>query len=138
MKWEDWKPTFINYLWSIPGRDGIPLKYICREKDEEDDTPNADFIDAYVSMAPLEGQSYAINTAQVHTFLVNFVSGNYTAEAKIQGLIRSNDSRAAFKRSFDHYEAIGTHAIDIRDADKVIKNLFYSEEKPPHMWWSEF
>ena len=25
-KWEDWKPTFLNYLRSIPGRDDIPLK----------------------------------------------------------------------------------------------------------------
>ena len=33
-KWEDWKPTFLNYLRSIPGRDGIPLKYVCRDKDE--------------------------------------------------------------------------------------------------------
>ena len=31
VKWEDWKPTFLNYLRSIPGRDGIPLKYVCRD-----------------------------------------------------------------------------------------------------------
>jgi hypothetical protein len=35
-KWEDWKPTFLNYLRSIPGRDGVPLKFICRAKDEAD------------------------------------------------------------------------------------------------------
>ena len=29
-KWNDWAPTFLNYLRSIPGRDGVPLKYICR------------------------------------------------------------------------------------------------------------
>jgi hypothetical protein len=34
MKWEDWKPTFLNYIRAIPGRDGVPLKYICREKDD--------------------------------------------------------------------------------------------------------
>ena len=28
--WEDWKRTFLNYLRSIPGRDDIPLKYICQ------------------------------------------------------------------------------------------------------------
>jgi hypothetical protein len=43
-KWEDWKPTFLNYLRSIPGRDGIPLKFICREKDEADvNAVNEDF-----------------------------------------------------------------------------------------------
>ena len=25
-KWEDWRPTFINYLHTTPGRDGVPLK----------------------------------------------------------------------------------------------------------------
>ena len=39
-KWEDWKPTFLNYLCSIPGRDGIPLKEICREKDKADGNTN--------------------------------------------------------------------------------------------------
>ncbi|KAI2511632.1 hypothetical protein MHU86_2698 [Fragilaria crotonensis] len=89
-------------------------------------------------MAPLEGDSYAIDTVQVHTFLVNFVSGNDTAEAKIQGLPRPNDGRDAFKRLVEHYEGVGIHAIDIREADEVIKSLFYAGEKPPHMWWSEF
>ncbi|KAI2500086.1 Reverse transcriptase (RNA-dependent DNA polymerase) [Fragilaria crotonensis] len=75
---------------------------------------------------------------QVHTFLVNFVAGNDTAEAKIQGLQRTNDGREAYKRLVDHYEGVGIHAFDIREADEVIKSLFYSGERPPHMWWSEF
>ena len=137
-KWEDWKPTFLNYIRTMPGRDGVPLKYICRENDEPDDTPHDDFLDDYVDMAHLEGNSFAIDTMQVHTFLVNFVSGNDTAEAKIQGLSRPNDGREAFKRLIEHYEGVGIHAIDICEADEVIKNLFYAGEKPPHMWWSEF
>jgi len=138
-KWEDWKPTFLNYLRSIPGRDGIPLKYICREKDEADvDVVNEDFLDDYVASAPLEGNSYAIDTVQVHTFLLNFVTGNDTAEAKIQGLSRVNDGREAFQRLTEHYEGVGIHAVDIREADEVLKTLFYAGEKPPHMWWSEF
>ena len=90
-------------------------------------------------MAPLNGDAYAIDTVQVHTFLVNFVAGNDTAEAKIQGLAKPNDGREAFRRLVEHYEeGVGIHAVDIREADEVIKNLFYAGEKPPHMWWSEF
>ena len=137
-KWEDWKPTFLDYIRSISGRDGVPLKYICRTNDDADPTPHDDFLDDYVAMAPLDSDSYAIDTVQVHTFLVNFVSGNDTAEAKIQGLPRPNDGRDAFKRLVEHYEGVGIHAIDIREADEVIKSLFYAGEKPPHMWWSEF
>ena len=112
-KWEDWKPTFLNYLRSIPGRDGVPLKYICRDNDEPVLETNDDFLDDYVAMASLSGDSFAIDTVQVHTFLVNFVAGNDTAEAKIQGLRRPNDGREAFKRLVEHYEGVGIHATDI-------------------------
>ena len=90
-----------------------------------------DFLDDYVAMAPLFGDSYAIDSVQVHAFLVNFVSGNDTAEAKIQGLLRPNDGREAFKRLVEHYEGIGIHAIDIREADEVLKNLF-KRDSPEH------
>ena len=65
------------------------------------------------------------------------VSGNDTAEAKIQGLQRPNYDREAFKRLIDHYEGVGIHAIDIREEDEVLKNFYYDGE-PPHMWWAEF
>jgi hypothetical protein len=56
---------------TIPGRDGVPLKCVCCEIDE---TPNEDFLNDYVAMALLESNSFAIDTVQVLTFLVNFVS----------------------------------------------------------------
>jgi hypothetical protein len=51
-----------------------------------------------MAMAPLDGDSYAIDTMQVHMFLVNFVSGNDAAAdaSKIQGLLQHNDGREAF------------------------------------------
>ncbi len=138
-EWENWKPTFINYLRSIPGRDGIPLKYVCRDNDEADGaTMNEDFLDDYVASAPLRGNLYAIDTVQVHTFPLNFVTRNDTAEAKIQGLTCPNDGCEAFKRLVEHYEAVGIQTIDIQEEDKVLKTLFYGGEKPPHMWWSDF
>ena len=43
------------------------------------------------------------------------------------------------KRLVEHYEGVGIHTIDIREADKVLtRTLFYAGEKPPYMWWSEF
>jgi hypothetical protein len=32
VKWDDWKPTFLNYICAIPGCDGVPLKYICQKR----------------------------------------------------------------------------------------------------------
>jgi hypothetical protein len=70
----------LNCLRSIPGHDGIPLKYICLDKDEAEPTPHHDFLDNYVGMAPLIGDAFAIDMAQVHTFLVDFVAGSDIAE----------------------------------------------------------
>ena len=55
-KWEDWAPSFLNYLCAIPGQAGVPLKKIVRDNELPDATPNVDFIDDYTMNAPLTGQ----------------------------------------------------------------------------------
>jgi hypothetical protein len=137
-KWADWAPTFLNYLRTIPGRDGVPLKYVCRMNDAEDPTPNADFLDDYVAMAPLIGEAFAIDAVDVHTFIVNFISGNDTAEAKIQAHEDSKDGRLDYISLREHYEGVGLHALDLTKAETILTSLFYSGEKKPHMWWEEF
>ena len=85
-------------------------------------------------MAPLVlGDSYAIDAVQVHTSLVNFVSGKDTAEAKIQGLQHQSDGCKVFKRLIEYHESIDIHAINIQEADEVLKNLFYAGENPPYV-----
>jgi hypothetical protein len=74
-KWADWAPTFLNYLRTMPEKDGVPLKCICRLNEAPDPTPNEDFLDNYVSMAALNGEAFTIDAANVHTFIVNFISG---------------------------------------------------------------
>jgi hypothetical protein len=96
--------------------------------EEAVETPNKDCLDDYVAMAPLEGNSFAIDTMQVNTFLVNFVSGNDNAEAKVQGLQQQSDGWEAFKWLVEHDKGVGIHAIDICEADEVIWSL----------WWAEF
>ena len=137
-KWEDWAPTFLNFLRSIPGRDGVPLKYICRENDAPDPTPNTDFLDDYVAMAPLAGEAFITDASEVMTYIVSFVAGNTTAESKIQRFSASSNGRLAYKALQAHYEGVGMNAIDILKADKILDSLFYAGEKKPHMWWEEF
>jgi hypothetical protein len=35
-------------------------------------------------------------------------------------------------------ESGSTPSTSLREADEVIKSLFYAGEKPPLMWWSKF
>ena len=75
-KWADWIPTFLNHLHAMLGREVVPLKYIFRENDTPNPAPNSDFLDDCINMAPLTGETYVIDSAQVYTFIVKFVSGN--------------------------------------------------------------
>ena len=69
---------------AIPGRDGVPLKYIIRENDLPDHTPNKDFLDDYVNNATLMGELFTIDEAEVHTLIVNLISQNEEPESVIK------------------------------------------------------
>ena len=137
--WDDWSPTFLNYLRLLPGRDGVPLNYVCRESDERNPTPNVDFIDDYVMMAPIHhGEAYTIDAAEVHTLIVKFITGNETAEMKIKSLETKRNGRLDWEALKEHYEGVGIHSFGIIEADSILANLYYIGEKPPHMYWEKF
>ena len=137
-KWEDWEPSFENYLRAIPGRDGVPLKYITRKNDMPDPSPNMDFLDDYVMNAPITGQAFTIDAANVHTIIVNLIAGNQQAESVIKVHENERNGRLDHKALKTHFEGTGIYANDISKAEQDLKTLFYGGEKPPHMWWVEF
>ena len=127
-KWLDWKQTFLNYLRNIPGRDGVPLKYVCRDHDQPNPIPHDDFLDDYVAMAQLNGEAFTIDSRTVHTLITNFIAGNDTAEAKIQSNEHLKNGRMDFRSLCDHYEGVGILAIDITKAEATLRNLHYTGE----------
>ena len=138
-KWDDWYPTFLNFLRAIPGRNGVPLRYVCREFDEPTpNDPNIDFIENYILRAPVWGEAINVDAAEVHMYLVNFMSGNNVAEVKMLPHAHRTSGRLDFKALREHYEGVGVHSINVVKAEETIKSLFYSGEKKPHMWWDEF
>ena len=138
IKWDEWKPTFINFLRTLPGRHGVPLNYICRDNDAAVFDPFADMLDDYVNRAPLAGEAFETDAAEVHSYIVKFINGNPVAEVKLLPFQDDKNGRLDFQALKDHYEGVGINAIDILKADKIIKNLYYMGEKKPHMWWDEF
>ena len=73
-----------------------------------------DFLDDYIAMAPLAGEAFATDAAEVMTYIVSFVAGNITAESKIQPYAASANGRLAYTAMKAHYEGVGMNAIDIR------------------------
>ena len=80
------------------------------------------FIDEYADKAPLTGQAYLTDTAEVHNYTIKFTSGNLVAEANMV----QNHGRLDFIALKKSYEGFRVHAVDIVKADKIIQDLFYS------------
>ena len=87
---------------------------------------------------PLLDKRYFTNATEVCTYIINFISGNPVAEAKMVHNAQQNNRRIDFIALKNHYEGVGIHAVDIVKADKTLQDLLYSGEKKPHMWWNEF
>ena len=97
-----------------------------------------DFIDEYLDKAPLVGQAFTTDTAEVHIYIVRFTSGNAVTEANMVAHLAENNGRIDFMALKYHYEIIGVHVINSVQDDGVLKILFYSVKKKPFMWWDEF
>ena len=138
VKWEDWRDSFSAFLRSQPGRNGVPLSYVIRENAGPIYRVNTQFLDDYVDQAPLDGEAYAADAEEVHSYIINFITENKTAENKILPFLARADGRVDYQALKDHYEGVGANAKDIIKAEGDVQNLFYAGEKKPHMWWEEF
>ena len=138
VKWDNWAPTFINYLNAIPGRDGIPLSYIVRENEDPDHTPNTNFLDDYIRTASLTGPSYEIDSTKVHAFIQTRIMGNDEAEATIKPHENIHDGRNDWKALKEHYEGSGIFARDIIQAENDLASMIYTGEKKSTMYWTLF
>lgn len=138
IRWDDWSPTFVNFLRSIPGRNGIPLAYVIRMSVAPVIDSSADFLQNYINRAPLNGPAFCKDAMKVHIYLVNFTAGNVTAETKILPNSNDRNGRIDFINLHNHYEGVGINSIDIVAMDNTLITLYYSGEKKPHMWWEEF
>ena len=79
MKRIDWYPTLINLLREIIRRNVVPLSYLCRPTNMQAKAVYKDFIDEYIDKAPLVGQAFTTDAAEVHTYIVRFASENMVA-----------------------------------------------------------
>ena len=125
VKWEEWKPTFINFLRSLPGRHGIPLAYICRDNEAPIVDSGANMLEDYKNRAPLNGEAFGIDAAEVHTYIIKFISGNTVAEARVLQYNELQNGHTDFIALRDHYEGVGINSVDIVKAVKILDSLYY-------------
>jgi hypothetical protein len=88
-----------------------------------------EFIDDYIDRTSLEGPAFAADVAEVHTYLVNFISENATAENKILPYLAENNGRKDYLALKQHYEGVGAHTKSMVEAENDIETLFYSGKR---------
>ena len=94
-----------------------------------------DYLENCIKHAPLYGDAYTADTAEVHTYLINFISNNQTAEVKMFPHAHMNDGRLDYRALVEHYEGAGVHSVYVIKAEEILKSLFYAGEKKTAMWW---
>ena len=124
----------MDYVRAIPGRYGVPLKYIIIDNDFAKLTPNKDLLDDCFDKASLQGESFTIYSEEVHTFILNLISQNEEAESVIKIHKEERNERKDWKAIKFHYEGMGFYSNDITKADLDLKTLTYTGEKKPTVW----
>ena len=119
----------------IPGRDGVPLKYIIKANDLPDLRPNKDFLDNYVKNATLMGEAFTIDTVEVHTFIVILIAQHEESESVIKLHEEKIDRRKYWKALKYHYEGIVVYSNDITKSELDLRTITYTGGNNPTMWW---
>ena len=84
----------------------VPLKYIIRDNNFANLTPKKDFLDDYVDNAIFQGESFTIDSSQVHTFIVNLISHNEEAGSVIKIHEEERNGINDWKSLKSHYEVM--------------------------------
>ena len=138
MKWADWKVTFINFLKTQPGRNGVPLNYVVRNNEGPINRNNVNFLDDYVDQCLIQGRAFLIDSAKVHSYILRLILDNPVAEQKILPHKDRNNGRVDYMALKEFYEGVGANAKATLKAENDLQDFFYAGEKKPHRWWDEF
>ena len=110
-RWANYNPTFLNYLRTIPRRDGVPLNYTCHVNEALYLTPNGYFLGDYVSMAEINGKGITVDTANMHTFILTLYQAIRQLRLKIHDYESHNNGRPNYIELKEHYKGVGLHAL---------------------------
>lgn len=129
----------VQYLHAHRGTSGVILAYLIREDDEpaegdpfdpaDDDGVFSSFDDEMILRAPLTGIEYTMDNARLFQIWYN-VLHDTESYSWIASFSRSQDGRRAHFAVTTHFLGDGHMQRLKNQADQVLENLFYLNEKP--------
>lgn len=127
-EWDDWEPSFVNYLMSLYGRRGTPLAYVIRDPHlTPNDFPDTDQLNRLiysVSVDPTD-HTFVLDSARVAQELISFIS---TTEAASFVNLESLDGRTMMQALRQHYDGPGEIRKRYNKAKTIFDSLHYKNE----------
>ena len=139
--WQDFSAQFKSFLRQLPGRFGHPLAYVIRDDENiifDHEDWDVTLHDHYIAAAALNGDTFKLDTLEVHSFVVAFVAGNTKAEAAIYNQRENQCGREDWKALKKVYEGDGAFKVEVVDAEHTLETMFYSGEKDGRLKWQTF
>ena len=84
------------------------------------------------------GSAFSSDASKVHSYIVRLISEKYVAEQKILPYKESSDGHIDFMALKKYDKGVGANSKSILTSERNLQDIFYSGEKPPHMWWDGF
>ena len=120
--WITWYRELKNYLSTILGQDGVPLRYVIRESAAPDYVielqPDYNFKQLSINCMPLKKLTYKTDCRKVHQIIHGFVQGE-TAETWIRPKERNQDGRLDYLTLLAHYGGKGNKTARIKEAEAL-------------------
>ena len=123
--WDNWEPTFVNYLASLMGVKQVPLDYIVREDGTgPDDFEANDTRNRLIYGVPLNGHAFQHDNRRVANELIALVG----TEALPWVEPHRGDGRRMFRALQDHFNGPGEVSKRYNKAKDELKSIHYGNE----------
>ena len=127
--WTSWELSLTNYLRSIRGSSGVPLVYIIRKDDLDDEHEFENDTERLIYQAPHQGANFKSDNSQVYRIIKSKVIGTDTILKWIYPFDKNQDGRGAMNQLRRHYDGPGQTQRKITQAKTQIAALHYKSEQ---------
>ena len=122
--WTECEVKLKNYLYKIPGVNGVPLSYVMQSQAAPDCTTyfQSDFIDETISWSPLSSAHFQADTSKIHQLLNNYLVAE-TSEQWISSIKNPANGQDDFDALHHHYSGKGNVSQCVEIIDCIQETL---------------
>ena len=99
----------------------MPLKYFIRDNIHTRIRNFVQLLDDYVEHAPLSGETFDTDAAEVHTYIVNFITENQTDDNKILPFMAQNGRSVDYQALKYYYKGVSENSRTVLKSEDDIQ-----------------